>query len=64
MKEVTKEQFYKVIGPLDVVSSVIGDFPYTTEYKFRNGGLKGKVVDRMGKDDEDHTVSTYYLISL
>jgi len=62
MREVTKEQFYAAIGHLDVVSTVIGDFPFTTEFKMRHGGLlKGKIIDRYGEGEEDHTVSQYYL---
>ena len=45
MKEVTQEEFYKVIGPLDVVLNTISPYPYTTEYKLRYGALVGKVVD-------------------
>lgn len=45
MEEVTKEQFYNTIGQLDVVLRVIGHFPYTTEFRLRNGFLMGKIVD-------------------
>lgn len=62
MKEVTVDQFYAAIRDLDVISSVVGDFPYTTEFKTRSGGvMKGKVIDRYGEGDEDHVVSAFYI---
>ena len=64
MKEVTIDEFYKAIGPLDVVLSAVGDYPYTTEFKMRNSGtIKGKVVDRIGVGDEDPLVSVFYLVN-
>lgn len=45
MTEVTKEQFYAFIGPLDVVLCHTTDFPYTTDFKLRNGTIKGRTVD-------------------
>lgn len=46
MKEVTKEEFFKRIRDekLDVVVSCVGEPPFTTEFKFRNGEVWGKVV--------------------
>jgi len=44
MKEVTKDEFYKVIGPHDVTLNTISPFPYTTEFKLLNGSLVCKVV--------------------
>lgn len=45
MKEVTKDEFYKVIkdNGLDVCVSVRGDYPYTNDFIFRNGSLFGRV---------------------
>lgn len=45
MKEVTQEEFYKVIGPQDVILETITPFPYTTNFKLRYGGIVGKVVN-------------------
>jgi hypothetical protein len=46
MVEVDKEEFFKRIGPLDVVLSMVGDdFPYTTKFTMRYGGIVGKTVD-------------------
>ena len=41
MMHVTSEEFYKVIGPLDVTLTLLGDYPYTTEFKLRHDGLIG-----------------------
>lgn len=45
MEQVTKEQFYAEIREkeLDVCPRAIGDYPYTSEFRFRNGGLWGIV---------------------
>lgn len=47
MKEVTKEYFYSKIGKLDVTVYPIGNFPYTTEFKLRNGRIVGKTVETL-----------------
>ena len=47
MKEVTKEYFYSKIGKLDVTVYPRGEFPYTTEFKLRNGQMMGKVVESL-----------------
>lgn len=46
MKEVTKDEFYGIIEKegLDLVVSCIGGHPFTTEFKFRNGQVWGKIV--------------------
>lgn len=52
MKEITKDEFYKIINDnrLDVVVYPKTNepgywYPHTTEFKFRNGTLFGKVVE-------------------
>lgn len=45
MKEVNKEYFYSKVGVLDVTVYPRGEFPYTTEFKLRNGSMMGKAVD-------------------
>lgn len=47
MKQVTKDEFYAVIGMLDVLVSVRGqvkDKDYGTDFKLRNGKLVGRTV--------------------
>lgn len=42
MQEVSTDRFYKIIGPLDVTVSAIGDrYPYKAVFKLRNGTLVG-----------------------
>ena len=53
--EVTKEQFYNEIRErnLNLTVSAVGDYPYTTEFKFGNGILFGKIV-RTPSQDRSH----------
>lgn len=66
-KEVTKEEFYEVINSkkLDVCVHVdsLTPFPYTTNFKFRNDVMWGKVVDAFkdGVKNKYPIVSTYYI---
>lgn len=50
MKEVTKDQFYARINPLDVVGSVHkqGDGTYRQDLKTRGGYLIGRTVTTYG----------------
>lgn len=47
MTELTKEQFFTEIREkkLDLVVSVIGNYPYTDEFKFRDGRIWGKIIN-------------------
>ena len=51
MKEVTKEEFFKRIEDekLDLVVSPVVNYPFTNEFKFRNGQVWGKVIPEMGR---------------
>lgn len=39
--KVTAKRFYEVIGPMDVVLSIEGNYPYKTIFKLRHGGIIG-----------------------
>lgn len=42
MHEVLSDRFYKIIGPLDVTVSAVGDrYPYKAVFRLRNGTLVG-----------------------
>lgn len=45
MKQVTQQEFYSFIGPLNVTLTVLEPFPYTTEFKLHNRDIKGKVIE-------------------
>jgi hypothetical protein len=62
LKEVDRETFYKTMGPLDVKLSVLGDFPYTTEFKLYST-LKGKVVESYSEGNKRPIIKKYYLAS-
>lgn len=46
MKRVTREEFYKSIGPLNVMVTPTGEYPYKTIFKLQRGGEVGMIVDR------------------
>lgn len=49
MKKVTKEEFYKVIGPLDVVLRIVNDkHPYKTEFRLKQNDRLVGIHDRDG----------------
>jgi hypothetical protein len=48
MKQVSAEEFYKKIGPLDVTLDVQGKHPYKTVFKLRRGAIVG-FQDKDGK---------------
>jgi hypothetical protein len=57
MKKVTQEEFYVVIGSLDVTCTPTGNYPYITKFCLRNGTEKGMCVGHeMSEPDE------YFLI--
>lgn len=60
MIKVTREEFYKRIGPLNVKTGVIGDFPYTVNFKL-NGNLIGKTIDVIAAKGKHRILTNYYL---
>jgi hypothetical protein len=63
MKEVTQKEFYEAIGNRDVVLSTLGNFPFTTEFKLRRGGLVGKSVDEVSMEpDTDYLITKYFIV--
>ena len=61
MKEVTKENFYKTVGPLDVVLSVKGKYPYTTLFQFRSGAEVGRIVGSFEHGKRYPVLENYFL---
>lgn len=56
-RKVTEKEFYEVIGKLNVTVTPKGNFPYRTDFCYRNGRRVGytKSIDQHGFLDE------YYL---
>ena len=56
MRLVSKEEFYRTIGPLDCHPRPEGQYPYTSRFMLRYGGEAGRIVPRIedGKVVEDH----------
>ena len=61
MEQVTKEQFYAEIREkkLDVCPHAVGDYPFTSEFKFRNGALWG-IVKRTERDPKKYPRYPWY----
>ncbi len=61
MKEVTKEQFFEVIGPMDVHPSI--QEPNETHWKTKNGQIVGLTIPgwRNGYTDGKKTPRQYFL---
>jgi len=60
-REVSKDEFYNIVGPLDVTLSTLGNYPYTTEFKLRHGRLVGKTVDSYAGEHSWPVVTRYYI---
>jgi hypothetical protein len=45
MKQVTEKEFFEVIGKLDVTCTPKGNYPYRTDFCYRNGERVGYVQD-------------------
>lgn len=61
MKEVTQQEFYDVIGKKDVHPSVVGQYPYTSEFKTPMGTVVGKVVGSYKDGHMGITEKKYFL---
>lgn len=55
MKAVSEEDFYKAIGEKDVTVTPVGNYPYRTDFRLRNGTLVG-YEDRDGQYYIDENV--------
>lgn len=58
MREVSEKEYYQYIGPLDVVGTIVGNYPYTTIHKRRRDLVEiGRTVDGIIPDS-----SKYFLV--
>lgn len=62
MKPVTKLEFDKIILPKTNSLRVVGNFPYTTEFKDRNGNIIGKQVDSIDMNPETERIKEEYFL--
>jgi hypothetical protein len=63
MKEVTREEFNAYVLKQDVVLTVKDPFPFTIDYKLRNGTLIGIEVDSYGVlPDGENIITTYFIL--
>lgn len=61
MKEVTKEQFFAHIGPMDLIYNSEGNYPFTGYWKTRNGNVIGMKVDSYPENGVYPLITRYYL---
>ncbi len=59
-REVSTEEFYRVIGPQNVHPQSVGPYPYTSIFKTPSGETKGKAVGYF--PDGSAIVATRYLL--
>lgn len=61
MRLVSKEEFYRTIGPLDCHPRPEGQYPYTSKFMLRHGGEVGRVVGRFDDRNKGIVVEDHYL---
>lgn len=61
-QEVTKDEFFRVIGPKDVHPCPIGNFPYTSLWKTPRGDVIAKSADHF--HEGTRIVSTTYMLPM
>lgn len=60
IKEVTSEEFFKVVRKLNVTVTPQGNYPYRIDFSYRNGERVGYIQDI---DLGGFVISRYYLIT-
>lgn len=60
-RQVSYDEYWETIGNLNAVVYTVGNFPYTSEWKLRNGNLIGKSVDSYGFEFGKYIVTRYYI---
>ena len=60
MREVSKEEFFKVIGPKNVHPTILGNWPYTSDFRSPDGKSHGRIENRM-KPNSGLTEAHYFL---
>lgn len=58
MREVTQDEFYAAIGPVDCHPRLSDDYPYTSTFETRRGRLEvGRIIPEPNRPHRPH----YYL---
>lgn len=60
-RQVSKDEFFRILEPLDAVVSAVPPFPYTSVFTLRNRELIGKVVSSYGFEYGKYVVKRYYI---
>lgn len=64
MREVTQDQFYERVNPLDVVGSIVNSkWPYTHEFHMRSSryNIIGRIVGSLDDDYGVFEIKKYYI---
>lgn len=62
MREVTKEQFYQKIGPLNVAGRITNrEWPYTMDFYLQNSYDRKVIAKKIGEKVGPFEVSKFYI---
>lgn len=61
-REVGEKEFYDFVGPQDLTVHVIGEFPYTTEFRLRHSAkVAAKVVESYSDGIHYPIITRFYI---
>lgn len=61
-REVTKEEFYAAMGPLDVHPQIVTRWPYTAEWRLQWGMKRAVVGKTVITEGRGTLITTYFLV--
>ena len=62
MRQVSKKKFHEIVGSMEgVTSSVVGDYPYNSEWLTKGGTIVGKIKSEYGVENKYPLVVTYFV---
>lgn len=64
MREVTKDEFYKAIGPFDCHPDIVGRYPYTSLFRMQRSerGFQFREIIGRVEDGDTNTASRYFIL--
>lgn len=62
MKQVSKDEFYKAVGPLDVHPNIVTKWPYTSEWRLQNDIARTLIGKTVLREERGHVLTEYFLV--